>query len=191
MTPLDDRKRQRGLALGLLAVFGGLLWLIAAAPLLSLFSDQTTRLEQTVARLAAYETRRSQIPLLEKRLAALEARGTSSSGLLTGGTAPLAAVSIQARLRPLLDRYGAQIRSVQNLPPVTGDGFEQIPVQYTFTLPQDGLRDLLYAIETAKPYLFLTDVSIRRPEHSSGADDAAAPLEIRLNVAGYRWVGGK
>ena len=191
MTPGSDFPRERLLALALLAGFITLLCLGLGISLVSAFSEQSARLEYAAKRLAAYEVRRDQIPLLEKHLAGIKTQDASSSGLLTDRTAPLAAASIQSRLRPLLNRHGAEIRSIQNLPVIEEDGFEKTAVQYVFSLPESGLRDVLYAVETATPYLFLDEVSIRRPENVSEISGVLPPLDIRWTVTGYRWVGGQ
>lgn len=193
MMTLSDERHKRGLALALLlfaATLGGLLLI---APLLSAFSEQKDRLDQAVVRLATYEAQKERIPRLKTHLAVLKAQGATSSGLLTDKTSALAAASVQTRLRPVFDRDRAELRSVQNLRPTTKDGFERVPIQYVFAVPEDGLGTLLHALETTSPYLFLDDVSIRRPENAAISEDGVSlpPLDVRWTVSGYRWTDGK
>lgn len=191
MTDVPFEWRARAPALAVLAVAGGLLWLLLVNPILAAFSEQGVRFDQVATRLAAYEARRNLIPELEARLAQFEGTGMPASGLLPDQNPALAAASIQARVRPLLDQYGARLRSTQNVPPLTVDGFERVAVQYVFTLPMINLRDLIYRLETMTPYLFIDAVGIRVPENITIPDNGGElpPLEIRWTVYGYRWAG--
>ncbi len=189
MTGIPAEWRTRAPALAVLAIAGGAIWLVLINPIWAAFSEQGARFEQVATRLAAYEARRSLIPELEARLTQLESSGTLTSGLLPDPNPALAAASIQARVRPLFDQYGARLRSTQNVPPVAVDGFERVPVQYVFTLPMTNMCDLVYRLETMTPYLFIDAVGIRTPENMSISDGELQLLEIRWTVYGYRWAG--
>lgn len=174
------------LALPLLAALA-----LVVVPITSLFAEQGERLDFAKVRLSAFEKRHAEIPDIERRLAALEEQPPSMQGLLVDNSASLASASIQGRVRPVLASHGAELRSIQNLPPTLEEHFERIPVQYVMSLPAPSLRDFLYDLETSSPYLFIEELSIRAAEQRmpSSAGSSPIPLEVRMTISGYRWVG--
>jgi len=55
------------------------------------------------------------------------------------------------------------------------------------------LRDLIYAIETHTPYLFVDDADIvAQQDWQTGDPQPTNPqLEVRWTIRGYRWSGAK
>jgi hypothetical protein len=184
-----SEQRQRLLALGILAVAIGLVWLAIVAPIADAFAAQSEDIAQSRLMLDAYARRIAMRPVIEAKLAEIRRRQTSSTGLVPGTSAELAAAGVQATVKTLIESDAGQITSVQNLPPTTKDGFQRIEVQYDLSVPMTKLRDVVYRIETAVPYLFIDGVELRAPENWQGAGVAMDPpnLQLRWTVHAYRW----
>jgi hypothetical protein len=188
-SPDDRQKRLRALGLLILPLFT--VTVLIAFPIARIFAEQGERLHIAEARLSAFEKRRAEIPHLEARVAAMERQPAASQGLFSDNSASLVSASIQGRVRPILISHGAEPRSIQNLPPVSEERFERVPVQYVLSLPPAALRDFLYDLETSSPYLFIEELSIRAADQraASPSEPSSSPLEIRMTISGYRWTG--
>lgn len=181
----------RLLALGILLLAVAAAWLLVIEPVTSAFAAQDEEIAQAYRMLAAYEHRIALAPLVKKRLAQLKQAETSSTGTIGGASAELAAANIQNITRSVIEGRAGQVRSAQNLAPVTADGFQKIEIQYDVTLPMTKLKEIAYQIETSAPYLFLDSVDIRAPENwQIGPYQTDPPnLDVRWTVRGYRWAG--
>ncbi len=180
--------RQRLLALALLLVAAGFVWLLVIQPVADLFADQQDDITRSAQLLAAFKQRIAMRPVVEARLADLKKRETSATGLIAGASAELAAANVQNVVKTLVESQLGQVRSAQNLAPVTADGFQRIDVQYDVSLPMTRLKTIAYSIETSTPYLFLDGIDMRVPESWQAVDATSDPpnVEVRWTVSAYR-----
>jgi len=152
---------------------------------------EAAEIEQSLDRLAGYEAAIAARPQLEAELKRVQQESASLAGLVTGASAPLAAANMQNAVRTVVGRSGGEIRSSQNLPPSSADGFEKIDIAYDVTLPMNRLKDLLYQLETATPFLFLDRLNLETQQNLSQRPDGTQPqIDIHFVARGYRWVGG-
>jgi general secretion pathway protein M len=186
-------QRQRPLALGLLAVALGLVWLLIVGPVVDAFAEQSARIDDLHDQLTAYEARIALKPVVEMRLAEMKKHEASSTGLIGGNSAELAAANVQSLVKTLFESDAAQIRTAQNLPPVDADGFQRIEIQYEAVVPMTRIKDLAYRVETAVPYLFLDGIDMRAPEdwQNTGLKLDPPNVDVRWTVHAYRWTGAR
>lgn len=185
--------RQRLLALGILLVAIGFLWLGVVEPIAGAFAAQDDEIAQSHQLLAAYERRIAMRPLVQARLAELKTHESSSTGLIDGNSAELAAANIQNLVKGVIESEAGQVHSAQNLQPVTNDGFQRIDIQYDVSIPMTHLKSVAYRLETSTPYLFLDGIDMRAPENwqSNGLTMDPPNLEVRWTVRAYRWMGAR
>ncbi len=185
--------RQRLLALGLLLLAIGFVWLAVIMPVTDAFADQQADIDQSHQLLAAFERRIAMRPIVEARLAELKSHETSATGLIEGASAELAAANVQNLVKTLVESESGQVHSAQNLPPVTAGGFQRIDIQYELSLPMTHLKTAAYRLETSTPYLFLDGIDLRAPENWEIPGQPSDPpsLEVHWTVRAYRWTGGQ
>ena len=185
--------RQRLLALGLLLAAIGLCWLVVVEPIADAFAGQQEEIAQSHQLLSAYERRIALRPVVEARLAELKSHESSATGLIGGGSAELAAANIQNVVKALIESEAGQIRSAQNLAPVSADGFQRIEIQYDVSLPMTRLKSIVYRIETGTPFLFVDGIDMRAPENwqNSGYQMDPPNMDVRWTVRAYRWTGAR
>jgi hypothetical protein len=184
-------QRQRLLALGLLTLALGLAWLLVVAPVMDAFAEQSARIDDLHQQLTAFKVRIAMKPVVEMRLAEIKKNQAAATGLIGGASAELAAANMQSLVKTLFESDAAQIRSAQNLPPTTADGFQRIEVQYDVAVPMTRLKDVIYRLESSNPYLFLDGVDLRAPEAWQSTGIAMDPpnVETRWTVHAYRLAG--
>lgn len=191
MSGLSVRLPQRLLALTILLALAGLAWVVIGQPLAAVLfraDDDTARALQLVA---AFQRKAGERPALEARLRALQAREAGLPGLLDGPTVAAAAANLQTDMKKIVESAHGDIRTAQNRPPSTVEGFEKIEIRYDLSAPMSALDELLYRIETHQPYLLLDDINIGAPENwtADAAGGGNPKLSIRFAVDGYRRTG--
>jgi len=130
------------------------------------------------------------------RLDAAQARNEALARQLQrdteGGTSPLvaaetdgsAAAALQAHLQTLLETHGAQLTSVEALQSAPQGPYRAINVRAQFTTGHDGLRQILFALESDQPTVFLDNLSISaRSVRALGVD---RPLDIQVDLTAFR-----
>jgi len=123
--------------------------------------------------------------------AELETRAESVdlSAFFTADTNVLAAADLQNQLRTLIGERRGTVSSM-NVVPTTEEGlFPPIGVTAILQCSIDCLMEILYAVETQSPALFVDELSVQSL-HQPGRvlPTRDVELEIRLTVTGYRYV---
>lgn len=193
MTALWTLAKERRAALLPLAAIFFAMCVFVVVPAVLAFRAQSEDTRQALHQLAVYRAEAGIRPALERELKEARQRLSSVPGQIAGTNAPLAQAALQSDVKALVDRNGGNIVSAQIVPTTKTDGFETISVQYDLVVPVTRLSDLMYAIESHTPYLFIDGASISMPQiWQPGDAQAAEPkVEVRWTIHGYRWVGGK
>ena len=186
MTP-PPRRISQALALALLAALlaGGVFGVLV--PIRDRHAALDARIDQTRTRLARYQDLAAQQPRLAEALEAIEARQRRAGVLLDGATAAVAGSRLQERLNRIVENAGGRVRSLQSLPVETEQALRRVGVRAQLSGGIGVLRDVLYAVETGRPFLFVEALDVRRQPGYARPENgpATAELLIRLEVVGY------
>jgi hypothetical protein len=166
---------------------GGLLVLLAAWMFSGLRADAADNLHD----LTAYRSEIAAQPAVEAELARLRSRIDSTTGLVHADASAPAAAQVQTAVKALVEASGGELRSAQVLPATKDKDLETIALQCDVTLPLGKLRQVLYAIETHRPYLFIDPDDITAPINFDTKTVEQPDLELRLTVKAYRWASPK
>jgi hypothetical protein len=180
----NDRTGGALLALSLLMLaLAGMLGL-AAAPYFRLgaLTQETAENRQLLAMLDAQMARQS-------------ARGGDTDPaalMLQGETAGIAGAALQRLVNDHISAAGGQVSTLQLLPPRPSGGTTQLALGVAMRIDIDGLRNVLHAIETGEPLLFVDDIAIRTPDNAAGenAGDALALMEVTMQVSSLQLKDG-
>ena len=144
------------------------------------FPDQEIALKEK--RLVKYQEIVAAGSHMDERLASLDkALKTLETGLLTGKTAPLAAVEIQKILQEIADKSRVEIRSVRVLKPVELEDkrYVSIPVEFHVIPTIRQLKEVLFRIETSPKYLTVQKVNAQY------FPDKERRLRCHITIAGF------
>lgn len=189
---LPDRENNRPLAIGLLVIAIGLVYMLGFHWYVSgqlRVSAELSQLEQQAARFKAAIERR---PDLEARLGDLEEARLDSALFLGEDSLALAAASMTRTLRELVRTETEQpefcrVTATENRAPDEEERFEQVTVNVRMSCPLDDLVRIIYALESATPMIFVDALIIQqrggRARRGANVDGA---LEIRFDMYGYR-----
>lgn len=176
MRPLSARERKL-VAVGLLLLAIGLVWLAVIAPILAGFEARAAERDQLRLLMARNERLLAALPQL--RRAAEQQRRTDGRYALAAPDAAQAREALKARLSATLTSNGGQVTAVRDLEAELPAGSVGARADAVLTLSQ--LHESLRRLEIEEPYVVVEYLSV-------GADRAyvsgtAGPLDVRIEVS--------
>jgi general secretion pathway protein M len=170
-----------------LAVLAVCLW--ALAPVYDLVTDRDSEIvtkREMLARLQSIAAREAEVQAAARQPDAQLDQGE----FLAGSNEGVIAADLQTRLKAITERSGARIRTIQGQPAKVGDPIRYIGARLTIFGSLQRVHNTIYAIETEKPYLFVTDavVKLASPAVRNGTPEEPI-IEARLDVFGAALMG--
>lgn len=144
--------------------------------------------------LARYQRLLRTLPELRQELERVRNNEAFRSFYIDAPTAALAGAQVQRQMQDLITAADARLISSQLLPEQPGEVPARIRVRTQIQGSTEGLLEILWAVERARPLLFVEQLSIRstarpdlpvpgrsvrRPPHMAG------DLTIRLDIFGF------
>jgi hypothetical protein len=138
-------------------------------------------LSETLARMNAIANRKSDVEALAHQV---DAEGDLGE-FLAGANEGVANAALQARLKTMTESSGARVRSVQGLPAKNNGQIRYIGARIDLYGALGAVHKTIYAVESGKPYLFVSTASIRlSPSISAQAGMTEPVIDAQLNVFG-------
>jgi len=185
--------QSRFLAIGLLCLSLIIVFLLIYLPVSMLNRHYDEEIASRIDHLQRY---RKIISAGDSIRAALD-RVTKNKGrdhfLKNTGTA-LAASEIQEIAKNLLDANGGKLISMQIAPPRDEDGHRRVSLNVQLSGNMAALRQILYTLETMKPYLLVDNMSIRSQVNSGfrrPPDGNEPDLIVGFDLSGYALVAAE
>ena len=189
MTDLLARFHGRKPALVASGLLVGAVCLLLVLAVMGSIDGQRDTMDRGLQQLGRYQGEIAKRQDVESRYAAFRNSLSGRPELITADNDALAAARLQSDLKLIAANNGADIRSAQILAPTSQDGFQTISAQYEISVPMGHFQQLMYAIETHTPYIFVQDADISAPELSHTASaKASASLQLHLVLQSNRWV---
>ena len=175
----------RLLALLLLLVVLGGVYLLVAAPILDLYAGRAAVIENRSMLVPRLKAAANELPELRARVADLRATAGARKVTLDGSSDAIASANLQNRIAELATSVGVTTGSTESLPAEVRGGYRHIGLRYTLSGPYENLVKLLAKLEAATPPLVIENLHIhgllRRP-----GTPAASALDAGLDVFGFR-----
>ena len=184
-TSLPTGYRGRLLALLLLLVALGGVYLVVAAPLLELYAGRAAVLENRRMLVPRLKATADELPELRARVAQLRATAGAQKVTLDGSSDAIAAANLQSRIAELAASVGVTIGSTESLPVEVRGGYRRIGLRYTLSGPFETLVKFIARLEAATPPLVIDTLHIHGVLRRPGAA-AASALDAGLDVFGFR-----
>jgi general secretion pathway protein M len=182
---LPTGRRGQLLALSLLFIVLGGVYLLVISPVLNFYADQAAALENRRMLLPRLQAAADELPALRTRVEQLRAAAGTRKITLEGASDALAAAALQSRIEELAASVGATIGSTESLPVETRSGYRRIGLRYVLSGPYETLVKFLAKLESATPPLVIDNLHIHGVLRRPGTP-AAAGLDAGLDVYGYR-----
>lgn len=167
------------LALALLVGVVAVLWLAVAKPIEEKFKSYEEGIAHSENLLSRYRRASGEREQLQVQLERAREVDQSRGGFLRGENAELVAAALQADVKAVIAKNGGQLRSIQVLADTEETKFRKVAIRVSMSGSTEALRDILYDLETANPYLFIENLDVRARPSRRGE------LQVRYDVYGY------
>ena len=177
----------RTLALALLAAVVGAVMFYGILPTIRSYASLDAAIEQDKSVLARLQVDPQTERTLQSRLESLSSKQANRGLYLSGESHALAAADLQDRLRRIVQELGAELTTVQILPPEEEEGLTRVAIRAVLTTHLSALYGVLYQLESDKPYKFIENVEaqVRRKRRSKDQEPAEETLTVRFDVYGF------
>jgi general secretion pathway protein M len=189
MKPLKPIQKKAA-ALVILAVVVALVLGAIALPVIMLNQHYNEALDDATSRLERYSRIVGTRDSLQKQ--ALEVKALEGQQHFLKSASPaLAAAELQEKAQSVFDANGAKVNSIQVLPHKDDGLYRQVTVQVQLLAPLTAVKAMLFGVESAHPYLFLDNFSIRATNTQvSRVEPANEPeLVVQFDLTGYALKG--
>ena len=175
----------RLLALLLLLVVLGAVYLVVAAPLIELYAGRAALVEDKRMLVPRLKAAADELPELRARVAGLRATAGAAKVTLEGSSDAIASANLQSHIAELATSVGVTIASTESLPVETRGGYRRIGLRYTLSGPYETLLKFIAKLEAATPPLVIENLHIHGVLRRPGTP-AAGALDAGLDVYGFR-----
>jgi Tfp pilus assembly protein PilO len=175
----------RLLALLLLLVVLGAVYLVVAAPLLELYGGRAALIEDRRMLVPRLKAAADELPELRARVADLRTTAGTAKVTLEGSSDAIASANLQSHIAELAASVGVTVGSTESLPVETRGGYRRIGLRYTLSGPYETLLTFVAKLEAATPPLVVENLHIHGVLRRPGTP-AASALDAGLDVYGFR-----
>jgi general secretion pathway protein M len=161
------------------------IYLVVVAPLVDLYAERTTLIEERsmlVPRLAAAA---AELPRLRARVAALHAAARARHVTLDGASDAIASANLENRIEQLAASLGATVGSTESLTAENRGAYRRIGLRLVLSGPYETLVKLIAALETATPPLIVANLQVHGILGRPGLPHSSA-LDAGIDVYGFR-----
>jgi general secretion pathway protein M len=182
--------RRRALFVSVNLALCAMAFSLLVMPTYGLFSDRDNRIadqRKVLARLSAITAQAENVRAIVSDTSA-QMRGGE---FLAGPNENVISADLQTKLKTLTEAAGARSRALQALPIKTSDliRYSGSRIELVGSLPS--IRRAIYAIEGAKPYLFVSDATLRvLPSQSKPGSPEEPVIQAQLDIFGAIQVNG-
>jgi general secretion pathway protein M len=185
-TSLPTGHRGRFLALLLLFVALGAVYLVVAAPLIELYAGRAALVEDKRMLVPRLQAAADELPELRERVTELRATAGARKVTLEGSSDAIASANLQSQIAELAASVGVTVASTESLPVETRGGYRRIGLRFTLSGVYEALLKLIAKLEAATPPLVVENLHIHGVLRRPGTPAAGSALDAGLDVFGFR-----
>lgn len=188
----------------LLILVPGLVLASFLVPALVRMDRLDTSIEERRDELVRYRRLIATLPNLRAELEQVRSNEDFKAFYFEASTPALAGAELQQKVQDIVTAAAGRLISTQLLPEQKDEHPPRVRIRAQIQGSTDTLMDVLYAIEEARPFLFVDQVSVRssaradlpervsrRARRSRVGVDPGAELTVRLDIFGFALGGGK
>jgi general secretion pathway protein M len=172
---LSTGRQGQLLALALLLAALGAIYLFAAVPLLELYAERATAVENARMLVPRLKAAADELPGLRARAVELRAPASTHKVTLDGSSDAIASANLQSHIAELAAGAGVTIGSTESLPAEIRGGYRRIGLRYALSGPYETLVKFLARLDAATPPLVVDHLSIHGVTRRPGTPAASAP----------------
>jgi general secretion pathway protein M len=187
----DIRLRRRAIFVLVNLVVCTVVFGVIVMPTRAFFADRDNRISdqrKVLARLSAITAQAANVQSILSDTSA-QMRGGE---FLAGPNENVISADLQTRLKTIAEAAGARSRAVQALPINTSEQIRYSGSRIEIVGPLQSIHRAIYAIESVKPYLFITGAAIKvLPPVSRQGTPEEPVIQAQLDIFGAIQVNGR
>lgn len=163
-------------------------YMLVIEPIIGGYSETGSEIETVRDQLARLERAAAMRPALARHTEDFEKQRNSEGDFLAGNTDALAAAGLQDQVQTLIVENGGAVQSIQSMPGIDEQRLIRITLRVQMTATTETLFDVLYALESGSPILFIDDVDVQSRDGVKPGGAAASDMErltVAVDVSGY------
>src|SRR5258707_1673485 len=193
MTLRPRSMASRAVALGLLGLLAAVLWMGVVDPIKRRYDENDQAITDGIRLLAGFKS-----VIAQGRQAGSEPNASAleryHGDFLAGPEDAIIVADLQTRLRSLITARNAELSSARALQPKSRDGLEYLGLALQIRAEMKSIQEVLHAIETGTPLLFVERADLRLDERGAAAararnPESIAPMTLEIAVYGANWPG--
>jgi len=190
MALVNDPRRSRQLALGLLAVALVALVALVAIPAWLVHRHYDVAIGENLNKLDRFRRIAGTRPALARQLEAMSSRDPRKF-FLRGGPPALSAAEAQEAIRGVIESSGGRLITMGAPTSKEQGRYRQVTVNVQFTANILALRKILATVEGRTPYLFIDNLMVRTqvPANYRPSPGAEPEMFVQFDVSGYAITG--
>lgn len=184
-----SREQQRVLAVSLLVAMIALILFMIVAPVLSTLNNYNESIDDLQFSLRRFEREIAGKEKVLEHLNEIKRRQRQENHFSNRETSALASADLQQLIKKIVVDSGGRLTSTQVIPEEEEDHFLRIAIKVRMSGDTVVLRDVLYALETARPMLMVENLMIRavrgRRNRKTRKIMPSNELNVNFEVSGY------
>lgn len=187
-SPLSQTQ-SRLLALSLLCLLVGIIFLGAVLPVWRIYQSNQQAIEEVRGQITRFSRIAAARGALAKQVRQLEKGLNRSRYTLSQESTTLAAAALQERVKAIVEQSGGKLISTQDLPVVEEGPFQRVTVNVRMRVDTDALQTILYELESGLPLLLVDNMMILsrtrgRYTRAPRAGSQSYDLDVRFDISG-------
>src|SRR5215471_12670987 len=181
----------RALALGALGLLAAVLWIEAIDPIKRQYDDNDQAITDRIRLLAGFTSVIARGHQAGPGISAIDFERHRGE-FLAGPEDAIIVADLQTRLSALITAHNAELSSARALPAKSRDGLEYLGLGLQIRAEMKNIQEVLHAIETGTPLLFVERADLRLDERGAAAGrarnvESVAPMTLEIAVYGAKW----
>ena len=179
--------QRRLLALAILVLALGVVFSVTVVPVLLANQHYQDTINSLESRLQQLQRATAIGETLQPQYEQLKRWQTTDAQYLKSSSTALAAAELQRLVKRIVVAKNAQVMSTQILTTRQEEGFDRVSLKVRIRGELESIVQAFYVIETAAPFIFLENVSIRasRGRRVRGRTAPLQTLDIDMELIGY------
>lgn len=174
-----DGPRGRMLAWAVTLTLLMVLWAICVHPLVRWHIERAERLEQRLALLQHMSELAATLPELQRQ----SSEGTPVGNLIEGASDALAGASLQGLVQRIAATAGAELDSMETLPPEQRGNYRRIGLRVATTAPWPVLVRLLQETAQGPPRMLVDELQLNAPPFE--VRTAMSPINATITIVAF------
>lgn len=189
MSVIQNQNRERWIAVAILILLIGLIYLVVVTPLISIASSYQETIDDLEFKLERDRRLALQKATVLRRVDEIKSLQTANDNLFSRESAALATADLQKLVKSTIITAGGDLTSTQVLPSQEEEQFLRIGIRVRMSGNIEVLKSVLFELESTKPILIIDNLTIRpirgRRNRKTRKLEATDNLNINFEVVGY------